>query len=59
MIYTNVDLTIMSEEICAEGCRRWEVEIRTEDEVRNVDEITSSSRRIDFGRICLISDRKS
>jgi len=29
------------------------------DEVRNVDEITSPSRRTDLGRICLISDHKS
>ena len=27
--------------------------------VRNVDEITSTSRRIDLGQICSISDRKS
>ncbi|MBC2695112.1 MAG: hypothetical protein HF982_07535 [Desulfobacteraceae bacterium] len=27
--------------------------------VRNVDEITSPSRRTDLGRICLISDHKS
>ena len=26
---------------------------------RNVDELTSTSRRIDLGRICLISDHKS
>jgi hypothetical protein len=27
--------------------------------LRNVDEITSASRRTDLGRICLISDHKS
>jgi len=29
------------------------------DEFRNVDELTSSSRRTDLGRICSISDHKS
>ena len=29
------------------------------DYVRNVDELTSTSRRTDLGRICLISDHKS
>ncbi len=27
--------------------------------IRNVDEITSTSRRIDLGRICSVSDHKS
>ena len=38
MIYTNVDLPLMSEEICAEGCRRGGLEMRTEDEVRFKEE---------------------
>jgi len=28
-------------------------------EIRNVDELTSTSRRIDLGQICSISDHKS